>query len=118
MNSVWTDFARLVFHVQVQQQGPNGDAAAPAMVPRSYQPAGSSTGGASRVSYTSGVSAGAGALAAAAVEAQAEQGAEPHGEPEAAAYVEQRRVSSDEQLGRNDPCWCGSGKKFKRCHGA
>jgi uncharacterized protein len=20
--------------------------------------------------------------------------------------------------GRNDPCWCGSGKKFKRCHGA
>jgi preprotein translocase subunit SecA len=21
-------------------------------------------------------------------------------------------------LGRNDPCWCGSGKKFKRCHGA
>ena len=23
-----------------------------------------------------------------------------------------------EKLGRNDPCWCGSGKKFKRCHGA
>lgn len=22
------------------------------------------------------------------------------------------------QLGRNDPCWCGSGKKYKRCHGA
>jgi preprotein translocase subunit SecA len=21
-------------------------------------------------------------------------------------------------VGRNDPCWCGSGKKFKRCHGA
>ena len=20
-------------------------------------------------------------------------------------------------LGRNDPCWCGSGKKFKKCHG-
>lgn len=20
--------------------------------------------------------------------------------------------------GRNDPCWCGSGTKFKRCHGA
>ncbi|MGH2948582.1 MAG: SEC-C metal-binding domain-containing protein [Solirubrobacteraceae bacterium] len=19
-------------------------------------------------------------------------------------------------LGRNDPCWCGSGKKFKHCH--
>jgi preprotein translocase subunit SecA len=21
-------------------------------------------------------------------------------------------------IGRNDPCWCGSGKKYKRCHGA
>ncbi|HET6649714.1 MAG TPA: SEC-C metal-binding domain-containing protein [Candidatus Limnocylindria bacterium] len=21
-------------------------------------------------------------------------------------------------MGRNDPCWCGSGKKYKRCHGA
>jgi preprotein translocase subunit SecA len=23
-----------------------------------------------------------------------------------------------EKLGRNEPCWCGSGKKFKQCHGA
>jgi preprotein translocase subunit SecA len=22
------------------------------------------------------------------------------------------------KVGRNDPCWCGSGKKFKLCHGA
>jgi preprotein translocase subunit SecA len=21
------------------------------------------------------------------------------------------------KIGRNDPCWCGSGRKFKRCHG-
>ena len=28
-------------------------------------------------------------------------------------------ASSDgPKLGRNDPCWCGSGKKYKRCHGA
>jgi preprotein translocase subunit SecA len=27
-------------------------------------------------------------------------------------------VSDREKIGRNDPCWCGSGKKFKRCHGA
>jgi len=20
------------------------------------------------------------------------------------------------ELGRNDPCWCGSGKKYKKCH--
>ena len=23
-----------------------------------------------------------------------------------------------EKIGRNDPCWCGSGKKYKKCHGA
>jgi len=21
------------------------------------------------------------------------------------------------KIGRNDPCWCGSGKKYKHCHG-
>ncbi len=21
-----------------------------------------------------------------------------------------------EKIGRNDPCWCGSGKKLKKCH--
>jgi preprotein translocase subunit SecA len=26
--------------------------------------------------------------------------------------------SDQERVGRNDPCWCGSGKKFKHCHGA
>jgi preprotein translocase subunit SecA len=32
--------------------------------------------------------------------------------------VEQRRVDETQQIGRNDPCWCGSGKKYKKCHGA
>jgi preprotein translocase subunit SecA len=32
--------------------------------------------------------------------------------------VETRRLDDNEKLGRNDPCWCGSGKKFKKCHGA
>jgi preprotein translocase subunit SecA len=27
-------------------------------------------------------------------------------------------ASPHEKLGRNDACWCGSGKKFKKCHGA
>ena len=26
-------------------------------------------------------------------------------------------VRENKKLGRNDPCWCGSGKKFKQCHG-
>jgi preprotein translocase subunit SecA len=25
--------------------------------------------------------------------------------------------AEQERVGRNDPCWCGSGKKFKHCHG-
>jgi preprotein translocase subunit SecA len=25
--------------------------------------------------------------------------------------------SAHEKIGRNEPCWCGSGKKFKLCHG-
>ena len=25
---------------------------------------------------------------------------------------------SGPKIGRNDPCWCGSGRKFKKCHGA
>lgn len=26
------------------------------------------------------------------------------------------KQSDKPKIGRNDPCWCGSGKKFKRCH--
>ncbi len=25
-------------------------------------------------------------------------------------------IKNDFKLGRNDPCWCGSGKKYKKCH--
>ena len=29
------------------------------------------------------------------------------------------QVRRDEpKIGRNDPCYCGSGKKYKKCHGA
>jgi preprotein translocase subunit SecA len=31
--------------------------------------------------------------------------------------TQQRVTSERDKIGRNDPCWCGSGKKFKRCHG-
>jgi hypothetical protein len=27
-----------------------------------------------------------------------------------------RQSQTPQKLGRNDPCWCGSGKKYKRCH--
>jgi preprotein translocase subunit SecA len=32
--------------------------------------------------------------------------------------VQTVHASPHEKLGRNDACWCGSGKKFKKCHGA
>jgi preprotein translocase subunit SecA len=36
----------------------------------------------------------------------------------ATAVATQRVVADRDKIGRNDPCWCGSGKKFKKCHGA
>jgi preprotein translocase subunit SecA len=29
-----------------------------------------------------------------------------------------KTVSAGQKVGRNDPCPCGSGKKYKKCHGA
>ena len=113
MNSVWTDFARMIFNVEVNVEGENGHASAPP----SFTPAGSATR-AGRISYSGGHSAaGSGALAAAAAAAGV-GAAEAEGELEALPVVEQRVLDDDQQLGRNDPCWCGSGKKFKKCHGA
>ena len=36
---------------------------------------------------------------------------------EPAAAPAQPFVRQEPKLGRNDPCHCGSGKKFKNCHG-
>jgi hypothetical protein len=37
--------------------------------------------------------------------------------PKVARQVEQLvDVRDDRLLGRNEPCWCGSGKKYKHCH--
>jgi preprotein translocase subunit SecA len=41
------------------------------------------------------------------------------GVPSATGVLQQAvHASPHEKLGRNEPCWCGSGKKFKKCHGA
>jgi preprotein translocase subunit SecA len=120
MNSIWSDFTRMIFNVQVTVDGQGPGAPAPQPAPASAA-AGSATQP-GRVSYSGGRSAmGAGAMQAAAMAAgvPAEQGvATLEEEMPAAPAVEQRVVDSEHQIGRNDPCWCGSGKKFKRCHGA
>jgi preprotein translocase subunit SecA len=36
----------------------------------------------------------------------------------AQAPVTQQPVRAEKTPGRNEPCWCGSGKKYKKCHGA
>ena len=42
-------------------------------------------------------------------------GGEQGGAPGEAIKVQQ--IHADDKVGRNDPCPCGSGKKFKNCHG-
>ena len=37
---------------------------------------------------------------------------------EAQPAPEHTPVRAEPKVGRNDPCYCGSGKKFKKCHGA
>ncbi|KKT86397.1 MAG: Protein translocase subunit SecA [Microgenomates group bacterium GW2011_GWA1_Microgenomates_45_10] len=38
--------------------------------------------------------------------------------PQASASAPQSGAPAGEKVGRNDPCPCGSGKKYKKCHGA
>src|SRR3954451_14398054 len=105
MNTIWADFARMIYNVEVEIEGSNGD-----------QPLGrpDGRGGTSDLSYSGGT-----------LEDQpSAYGGEGYGVDTAEAgvqpspVVEQRRVDEHDQIGRNDPCWCGSGKKYKKCHGA
>ncbi len=77
-----------------------------------------------RLSYRSGSTGGsssyaAGAAATSTVTDERGRAVEQRGDGSTV-----RRVSSgdtytaEEKLGRNDPCHCGSGLKYKRCHGA
>ena len=37
--------------------------------------------------------------------------------PAVAAAARRAQQQAAAKLGRNDPCWCGSGLKYKKCHG-
>ncbi len=114
MNSIWGDFAQMIFHVEVTPVDESGQPIPPPGAQSTPSAAASSPTGGGHVTYSGGAAAqGATALAAAAtgVAELGENGAaEDHLLP---PVVEQRRVDETQQLGRNDPCWCGSGKKFK-----
>jgi preprotein translocase subunit SecA len=103
--------AEVVLHLFHAELAPAEEGAAPPpLVPEPAVP----TGGNGNLRYEHETAAGAAAIAeAGAGEAVAA------GLPAAAGVVSQTvHASPHEKLGRNDPCWCGSGKKFKRCHGA
>ncbi len=93
----------MIFHVEVTVEDDPAQQRRPA--------AGSSTaGGNANVTYTGG----AGTVQPSALSAAGTALAEPEEAPSSSSA----RVDATETTGRNDPCWCGSGKKFKKCHGA
>ncbi|HEX8074423.1 MAG TPA: preprotein translocase subunit SecA [Thermoleophilaceae bacterium] len=117
ISSIWEEFARYIFRVEVEVEGQNGQGG------QTWQasPTSSSTGS---LQYQGGTAEDQPSALAAAAAAAA--GGVPAGVAEAAEYaadevaapvqIETRRV--EETVGRNDPCPCGSGKKYKKCHGA
>ena len=104
MNTIWSDFARMVYNVEIEIEGENGDRAG--AIPSSP---GASGPGVTGLSYSGGT-----------LDDQPSAYGEVYEDDEVAepAPVEQRKVEANEAIGRNEPCWCGSQKKFKKCHGA
>ncbi|MBD0281518.1 MAG: preprotein translocase subunit SecA, partial [Thermoleophilaceae bacterium] len=119
MNNIWDEFARYVFNVEIEvaqepeqrQAGPRWGTAANSSTTGAYN----YTGGHAAAGREAIAAAGGGAIPAGVAEAGDMAAAEVEEVP---APVETRRLDERERIGRNDPCWCGSGKKFKKCHGA
>jgi preprotein translocase subunit SecA len=100
------DVVSLIFHAEVEPD----DASALAL---EADPNGSGNG---NLTYEHETTAGADAIAQSARSATAGGGGAPATTVSTASAP--TKIASDvEKIGRNDPCWCGSGKKFKKCHG-
>jgi preprotein translocase subunit SecA len=113
MASIWREFARVIFHVEVnvepQQQQP-------ARAPQQVNYSGGTSEGQPSALTEAAAAAAAGAPAAAATAEAAQDPQQPQqARPQSPSGTVVK--SENEKLGRNDPCWCGSGKKFKNCHG-
>jgi preprotein translocase subunit SecA len=108
MKGIAQDFVRYVMHVQVVQEQP-----APAQVQNMKTFSSDDVDDAGAASMQAAALAGPvdeeGGVAAPAAPAAAAQQEAPAMQP----LVKDER----EKLPRNAPCWCGSGKKFKMCHG-
>jgi preprotein translocase subunit SecA len=106
VDSVAEDFVKYVMHLQVVREEEPPSVADEVRDVQTSGPADVPAAG-------SGV---AGALQAEAVAAAREAG-EPAPAPAPEAPQAPIVKSAEEKVGRNDPCTCGSGKKFKHCHG-
>jgi preprotein translocase subunit SecA len=114
------DFLRTMMHMQVAA-APTPEPVAPEVSNVRYSaPSESTIFGGAREQAAAGMQAAASAVGGGASEAMAQAaaaGARRTATPGAATVVKDK---SDPyaNVGRNDPCPCGSGKKFKHCHGA
>jgi preprotein translocase subunit SecA len=70
----------------------------------------------SSLHYEHETTAGADVIAAAGGAATAL--ASPPATNAGGSFAQAPAVNEHKDIGRNDPCWCGSGKKYKKCHGA
>jgi preprotein translocase subunit SecA len=109
MHAIWDEFSKLVFHAEVQVQ-PGQD--------QSVFGTGTEAD-LSSLDYSGGTAEG---QPSALQQVAAAGGATGVAAPAAAAgngeVVETVVKDEHDKIGRNDPCWCGSGKKYKKCHGA
>jgi preprotein translocase subunit SecA len=127
MASIWEEFARVIFHVEVNIEPAQAEEmfGSGEEEGREVEYAG---GGPEQPSAMRQAAAGGGAAGAAAVPGVTGPGmvgpAPPAGGGTAGngggEGINPGTVVKDdrEKIGRNDPCWCGSGKKYKKCHGA
>ncbi|WP_026911465.1 preprotein translocase subunit SecA [Patulibacter minatonensis] len=111
MASIWGDFSQMVFNVEIEVEEQIADPAAPGQgrPAQSYDYFGGTGGQATSLEELAGDVDSAALATYGAAEDDAEA---------AAPVVQQRVVSDQDQLGRNELCWCGSGRKYKKCHGA
>jgi preprotein translocase subunit SecA len=114
MHSIWEEFSKLVFHAEIEVENPEleGVFTGNGQTPAQLDYSGGTEGG--QPSALQQVAAGGG-IAAGESGAEAAEEALGGGMPEP---VETVVKDEHDKLGRNDPCWCGSGKKYKKCHGA
>ena len=112
------DFLRTIMHIQVAVEPAP---AAPEVTRVTYSaPTESTIFGGAREQAAAGMQATAAAVGGGASEAMAQAAAANARKPATpgAATVVKDKNDPYANVGRNEPCPCGSGKKFKHCHGA